>query len=173
MKGMRGLFIACTVTCLITFLFAFIMKESSLELSDHRYVAAIATNEVNSLNKGNIVDLLSQYVQTNNISKVNLRQQKLHIDIKLQNQMAIEEQLLEEIPGLIQFSFFYVHNIEHLYVKVVEKSDAPHQQNTYLTLHISKDDEWLQQGVEALRQVNWLQDHVWLEQLRLKREDVS
>lgn len=172
MKGIRGLFIACSITCLITFLFAFTMKESSLGLKDATYMAAITTNEELELNEGNVVDLLSKYVQTSHLAKVNVRNKHLYIDIKLHGQTAVEEQLLEEIPRLIQFSFFQVHNIDQLHIKTVSKSNESLEQSGYFTLHITKDDEWLQQGIEPLLQVNWLHDHHWQKQLRLKEEGI-
>jgi len=169
-KGIRGLFIACSLTCLIAFLFSFIMKESSLGLRDTRYLAAIATNEEHRLNEGNMVDLLSRFVQTEHFSKVYLRNQSLYIDIKLTDQMTPDEQLLEEVPDLIQFVFFQTSNIDHLYIRVVEKTMSSRMQNTYLTLHITKEDEWLLHGMEEISSINWLHDVHWMKQLRMEKE---
>lgn len=107
-------------------------------------------NTIISLNTDNLVDEMSRLILSTKISKVELRQHTLSIDIKVTEQQFNAASVYESIAELIAFSMQRTDNVYQLLVRVV--AEDPWTKSKYLLLAADvRKGQWPAEVLEQLR----------------------
>lgn len=133
------------------------------------HLAAITHHKSEPLTNDNIVDVLSQYIDTTTLSSIRVQRGLLDVEIAIKPGESIDEQLYQIVPMYIALAFYYGNNIDQLAMKVMREEGMHRKQLRLLELTVHRDDAWLEQGVELLKEINWLGDKNWNEILRIQK----
>ena len=133
------------------------------------HLAAMTHHKSEPITNNNLVDVLSQYIDTTTLSSIRFQRGILDVEILLKPDDSIHEQLYHIVPMYTALSFYYGNNIDQLTMKVMREEGMHSKQLQLLQLTIRKDDAWLEQGLEQLEEINWLDDRKWNDILRIQK----
>lgn len=107
-------------------------------------------NTIISLNSNNLVDEMSKLVLSAKLSKVELRQHTLSIDLKVTEQQFNAASVYESIAELMAFSMQRTDNVYQLLIRVV--AEDPWTKSKYLLLAADvRKGQWPAEVLEQLR----------------------
>lgn len=133
------------------------------------HLAAMTSHKSEPLNNNNIVDVLSQYIDTTTLSSIKVQHGLIDVEVLLKPDVPMNEQLYRIVPMYIGLAFYYGNNIDQLTMKVLREEGPRRKQLQLMQLTVRKDDAWLEQGLELLEEVNWMDDKNWNEVLRIQK----
>ncbi|MCM3633072.1 MULTISPECIES: hypothetical protein [Paenibacillus] len=133
------------------------------------HLAAMTHHKSEPLTNNNLVDVLSEHIDTTTLSAIKLQHGVLQVELLLKQDETIQEQLYRVVPMYIALAFYYGNNIEQLKLKVYREEKFKQEQQQLLQLTIHQDDVWLEKGLEQLEDIHWLEDRTWNEWLRIRK----
>ncbi|MCR8660301.1 hypothetical protein [Paenibacillus endoradicis] len=169
MKQMKGLLLASLITLLISI----ILYYSMLHIDENSYGqvqvnAGTHMKQVN-LSNDNIVDVINDFIDTSHLSKINLNRHVLEVVLFVNNEQTPEQLIYADIPQFVSLAFEKTMNIEQLQVKVMENPLNRNDSVIIFTCNLYRNDAWLEDGSQQLKDVQWLNDPNWVQRLRVKK----
>lgn len=169
MKSFKGLILASLFTIMLMMALYYSLlhlKEASYEQPNKQVSLQMKSVQ---LSNDNIVDVLNANVDTTRLTKVNLNQHILEVELLIDTGQSPQNYIYEEFPQYIALAFKYTTNVEQLKLKVMEQQLNSNNKVYILTSHIYRNDAWLERGIEQLNAINWLEDDGWRQRLRLNK----
>jgi|GEM_PF-1259776 len=168
-KILSALLKSTLATLLVVLLLTITTRHIALPTTQDDHLAAMTYHKPIPLTNENMVDVLTEHVDTTNLHAIHLKHELLEVELLMNNDQSVDEQLYRVVPLYVALAFHYSSNVEQLSIKVLRegRSATEHFQLMQLTIH--NDDEWLQEGVQQLQDQAWLDTPYWMNALRIKK----
>lgn len=166
---MQGLLLGSMITLIISLILYYSMLQTNEDSYNQLSVSAGMHMKQVKLNNDNIVDVISNYINTDHLSKVSLNRDVLEVVLSVEDNETAEQFVYAEFPQFVSFAFERTLNIEQLKIKVMEDQLNRNDSVIILTCNLYRNDAWLENGIEQLRELQWLIDPEWEQRLRIKK----
>jgi len=169
MKQMKGLLLASLLTLIISVsLYYSLLHMNENSNRDIQVNAGTHTKQI-SLNNDNFVDVISDFIDTSHLSKINLKNNVLEVVLLVNNEQTPEQMIYTNLPQFVSLAFDHTLNIEQLQVKVMENQQNRNDSVIILTCNLYRNDAWLVNGSQQLKDADWLVDPNWEQRMRIKK----
>lgn len=154
---------------LVMLLLVLVSRYIELPTAREQHLAAMTYHKRVPLTNQNLVDVLSAHVDTTTLHAIRLKHTLLEVELLLHNNRPADVQIYEAVPLYIALAFHYSDNVEQLAVKVLREGGKAGEEAQLIQLTVYSNDAWLEQGVQALQDVAWLEQQEWAARLRIQK----
>ncbi|GIP15150.1 hypothetical protein J40TS1_07920 [Paenibacillus montaniterrae] len=161
----KGMLAALIVMLLVLSLSRYL----DLPASRDEHLAAMTYHKREPLTNENLVDVLSEHINTSTLKAIRLQHERIDVDLLLHSDQPVHEQIYDTVPLYVALAFHYGSNIEQLSITVLREGRKHGETLQLMQLTVRGDDAWLEQGVQALEGVAWLEQPLWIERLRIHK----
>lgn len=162
MKGLLAGLLAMLLLVLIS-------RYIELPTAREQHLAAMSYHKPVPLTNENLVDVLSRHVDTTTLHAISVKHTLLEVELLLHNDHPADVQIYEAVPLYIALAFRYSDNVEQLALKVLREGGKTGEEAQLIQLTVYRNDAWLEQGVQALQAVAWLEEREWAARLRIQK----
>lgn len=162
---LQGLLVALLICGLVMIVSQYIEVPTSRQT----HLAAMTHHKSEPLTNYNLVDVLSAYIDTSTLSSIRLQHNLLDVEVLLKPDAPYNEQIYDIVPMYIALAFYYGSNIDQLTMKIFAEESRHGKRQQLVQLSIQGNDAWLEQGLDVLENIPWLEQRQWNDLLRIQK----